>query len=88
VITDRYKLFHCYEPEMNYWTLIDRERDPHELKNVYDDPAYASTRKELHAEVRRLRKELKVPEKDPPASITQKKKAPDGGDKKAGTPKR
>jgi hypothetical protein len=40
VVTDRYKLFHFYEPEMNYWTLIDRETDPHEMKNVYaKDPA-------------------------------------------------
>ena len=28
VVTDRYKLFHFYEPEMNYWTLIDREKRP------------------------------------------------------------
>ncbi len=68
VVTDRYKLFHFYEPEMNYWTLMDREKDPHELKNVYDDPAYAETRKTLHAELTRLRTELKVPESDPAGS--------------------
>jgi len=66
VVTDRYKLFYFYEPEMNYWTLIDREKDPHELKNAYDDPAYAETRKQLHAELDRLRAELKVPAADPP----------------------
>ena len=65
VVTDRYKLFHFYEPEMNYWTLIDRQQDPHELKNVYEDPAYATTRAELHAELARLRSELKVPDQDP-----------------------
>jgi hypothetical protein len=32
VVTDRYRLFYFYEPEMNYWTLINREKDPHELK--------------------------------------------------------
>jgi arylsulfatase A-like enzyme len=65
VVTDRYKLFHFYEPEMNYWTLMDRQQDPQELKNVYDDPSYASTRAELHTELARLRSELKVPEQDP-----------------------
>ncbi|MEQ1853023.1 MAG: sulfatase [Chthoniobacteraceae bacterium] len=65
VVTDRYKLFHFYEPEMNYWTLMDREKDPQELKNVYDDPSYAETRKTLHAELERLRTELKVPAQDP-----------------------
>ena len=69
VVTDRYKLFHFYEPEMNYWTLIDRRRDPHELKNVYDNPAYAETRGTLHAELERLRRELKVPAQDPPESM-------------------
>jgi arylsulfatase A-like enzyme len=68
VVTGRYKLFHFYEPEMNYWTLIDRQQDPHELKNVYDDASYAPVRQELHAELDRLRKELKVPAEDAPAS--------------------
>ena len=54
---------------MNYWTLIDREKDPHELKNVYDDPAYAETGKTLHAELQRLRAELQVPAEDPPGSV-------------------
>lgn len=69
VVTDRYKLFHFYEPEMNYWTLIDREKDPHELKNVYDDPAYAQARQTLHAELDRLRRDLKAPAQDPPESL-------------------
>jgi arylsulfatase A-like enzyme len=81
VVTDRYKLFHFYEPEMNYWTLMDREKDPQELKNVYDDPAYAETRKTLHAELTRLRTDLKVPATDPtgtqgtPAAGAKKGKA-------------
>jgi arylsulfatase A-like enzyme len=53
VVTDRYKLFHFYEPEVNYWSLIDREKDPQEMVNVYRDPAYAATVKELHAELDR-----------------------------------
>jgi arylsulfatase A-like enzyme len=87
VVTDRYKLFHFYEPEMNYWTLIDRQRDPNELKNVYDDPGYIDTRRELHAELQRLRTELKVPAQDAPASISSKA-GPGGGKKKAGAQKK
>ena len=68
VVTARHKLFHFYEPEYDTWTLIDRERDPQELKNVYDDPAYAAVRAELHAELERLRRELKVPAQDPDAA--------------------
>jgi arylsulfatase A-like enzyme len=82
VVTDRYKLFYFYEPEMNYWTLIDRERDPHELKNVYDEPGYAGTRRQLHAELQRLRTELKVPAEDPPASM-RPNQPPAGAQKKA-----
>jgi arylsulfatase A-like enzyme len=69
VVTDRYKLFHFYEPDMNDWTLIDRESDPNEMRNVYDDPAHAAARAELHTELTRLRTELQVPEQDPPESF-------------------
>jgi arylsulfatase A-like enzyme len=71
VVTDRYKLFHFYEPDVNYWTLIDREKDPKEMTDVYKDPAYATTVKELHAELTRLRTELKVPAEDAPESISR-----------------
>jgi arylsulfatase A-like enzyme len=66
VVTDRYKLFHFYEPDIDYWTLIDRKQDAQELKNVYDQPEHAKVQKELHGELDRLRKELKVPAVDPP----------------------
>lgn len=79
IVTDRYKLFHFYEPEMNYWTLIDRDKDPHELRNVYDDPTYASVRKTLHEELNRLRAELKVPVEDPPESYPSRAKAKASG---------
>lgn len=86
VVTDRYKLFHFYEPATNYWTLMDRERDPAELKNVYDDPSYAEIRDQLHKELQRLRSELKVPEQDAPASITPSP-LPRAEKKKAAGPK-
>ena len=76
VVTDRYKLFHFYEPETNYWTLIDRRQDPRELENVYDDQGYAKVREELAAELARLREELKVPDQDAPESLTPARRAP------------
>ena len=50
-----YKLI--YFPELGEWELFDLEKDPHELKSVYDDPAYAETVKDLKAELERLRKQ-------------------------------
>ena len=56
VRTRRYKLIHFYD-YIDAWELYDLERDPHELKNVYDDPGYAETLKTLKAELQRLRKQ-------------------------------
>ena len=57
VRTERYKLI--YFNKINQWELFDLQKDPHELKNVYTDPAYAETVKTLKAEMYRLKKELK-----------------------------
>jgi arylsulfatase A-like enzyme len=73
IVTDRYKLVHFYEPEMNYWELFDLEKDPHEMKSVYNDPAYSEVQSKLHQELDQLRKDLKVPDQDAPASIIPKK---------------
>ncbi len=59
VITDRYKLVHYYKPDVDDWELLDREKDPLEVRNFYNDPAYAATVKELHAELERLKVEVK-----------------------------
>jgi arylsulfatase A-like enzyme len=72
VITDRYKLARFYvptaegKPKVDYWGLYDREKDPNETKDFHSDPAYAGTVKELKAELARLRKKLKVPDRVPP----------------------
>lgn len=58
VITDRYKLVHYYLPDVDDWELLDREKDPHEVKSFYNDPAYADVVKQLHAELDRLRVEV------------------------------
>jgi len=54
VRTKQYKLIHFYN-DIDEWELYDLEKDPHELKNVYGDPAYADIVKELTAELKRLR---------------------------------
>jgi arylsulfatase A-like enzyme len=74
VVTQRYKLVHFYEPDVNLWEMFDLKSDPKELTNVYDKPEHAAARKELHDELKRLRAELKVPDPDPPETIIGKKK--------------
>ena len=69
VITDRYKLIHYYKPDVDDWELLDRQADPLEVKNFYGDPGYAPVVKELHAELERLRKEVKETEAPPRAAF-------------------
>ncbi|MCR4414055.1 MAG: sulfatase [Thermoguttaceae bacterium] len=71
VVTARYKLVRFYEPQLDYWELFDLEKDPRELTSVYGRPDYAAVQRELHAELARLRQELKVPDPDPPETITK-----------------
>lgn len=76
VITDRYKLVHYYKPDVDDWELLDREKDPQEVKSYYNDPAYADTVKELKAEILRLQAEVK--EDMPPPRFTHGNKAFEG----------
>jgi arylsulfatase A-like enzyme len=55
--TEKYKLI--YFNKIDQWELFDLEKDPHELKNLYNDPAHAETVKKLKEEMYRLKKELK-----------------------------
>jgi arylsulfatase A-like enzyme len=57
VRTERYKLIHYYT--VDEWELFDLKTDPQEIKNVYSDAAYAETRKELEAELKRLQAQYK-----------------------------
>jgi arylsulfatase A-like enzyme len=65
VVTQRYKLVYFYEPEADYWELFDLQKDPKELRSVYGQADYADVQKKLHEELKRLRKELQVPDPDP-----------------------
>jgi arylsulfatase A-like enzyme len=57
VRTLKHKLI--YFNKIDQWELYDLEKDPHELKNVYADAAYAPAAKMLKEELYRLKKELK-----------------------------
>jgi arylsulfatase A-like enzyme len=59
----RYKLIHYYRrgnqvtgSNMSAWELFDLEEDPHEMHNVYDDPAYSGVVESMKQELRRLRR--------------------------------
>ena len=63
VRTARYKLIHYYL--IDEWELFDLDRDPSELRSVYDDPGYATVRAELSDRLAALRLEYQVPDEDP-----------------------
>jgi arylsulfatase A-like enzyme len=56
VRTKRHKLIHYYR--VGEWELFDLQSDPHELKSVYDDPAYSEVVQKLKAEINRLQTDL------------------------------
>jgi len=67
VRTERHKLIHYYRQKE--WELFDLAKDPHEVKSVYADPAYAGLVKRLKAEIERHRGELKVPDDRAPEIV-------------------
>ena len=54
IVTEKFKLIHFYH-DIDEWELYDREKDKEEMKNVYNDPAYESIKKELHDKLTALR---------------------------------
>jgi arylsulfatase A-like enzyme len=56
--TERYKLIHFYY-DLDEWELYDLEKDPHEMKSVYNDPDYSGIQEELHRKLNELRKQYK-----------------------------
>ena len=63
VRTARYKLIHFWEE--GAWELFDLERDPQELRSVYDDPRYADVVPALTRRLRELRSGYGAPDVDP-----------------------
>ncbi len=54
VSTSRYKLMHFYY-DIDEWELYDLEKDPKEMRNVYNDPAYVEVRRDMHQRLAELR---------------------------------
>lgn len=54
VRTNRYKLIHFYY-DVDIWELYDLEKDPSEMHNVYDNPAYKATQDLMHKRLVEMR---------------------------------
>ena len=52
------KLIHFYN-DIDQWEMYDMIADPKELNNVYDNPAYASKRAQMHALLEKVQQEYK-----------------------------
>ena len=63
VTNGRHKLIYFYQN--NEWELFDLGKDPNELSNVYGNSDYTMIQTDLLVELKRLRVQYKVPEKDP-----------------------
>lgn len=66
--TRRYKLIHWFgagvngDPDIDSWELYDLKKDPCEVHNVSMDPAFASIRERLTAQLAALRREAGIHE--------------------------
>ena len=58
IVTTDYKLVHFYD-DIDEWEMYDLEKDPDEMKSVYDDPEYADIVKELKIKLAELRTKYK-----------------------------
>lgn len=56
--TDRYKLIHFYY-DIDEWELYDLQKDPQEMKNVYNDPSYKKIKATMHKKLAELRVKYK-----------------------------
>ena len=72
VADGRYKLIHFYEKEVDQWELFDLKSDPGEMKSVYGKPGMTKVQKRLNKQLAMHRRELEVPEEDPPHSIVKR----------------
>ncbi len=56
--TQDFKLIHFYR-DINSWEMYDLKKDPHELNNVYGNPAYADKQRELTDQLKDIQKQYK-----------------------------
>lgn len=59
IVTEDYKLAHFYY-DIDEWELYDRKKDPAEMRNVFNDPAYA----EVVAEMKQALADIRVKYQD------------------------
>jgi arylsulfatase A-like enzyme len=71
VRTDRYKLIYFYE--QGKWELYDLSLDPHEMRNVHRDPAYAAVSTRLAREMKDLRRSYRIPEQIGPLAQAERR---------------
>ena len=55
VRTDTHKLIRFKDVGMDHWEMYDVKSDPAEMFNIYDNPAYANIRQDLHLKLQKLR---------------------------------
>ncbi len=53
IVTERFKLIHFYY-DIDEWELYDLQKDPRELKNVYNDQEYSDIKVDLHERLDKL----------------------------------
>jgi arylsulfatase A-like enzyme len=53
--TRTHKLIRFKDVGMDHWEMYDLQNDPSEMRNIYDDPASADIRQELHLKLQGLR---------------------------------
>lgn len=58
ISTKDYKLIHFYH-DVDEWELYDLKKDPNEMHNLYDEPAYGSIREKLKKDLKDLRLKYK-----------------------------
>ncbi|MDN3670232.1 sulfatase [Echinicola jeungdonensis] len=58
IVNEDFKLAHFYY-DIDEWELYDRKKDPMEMNNVYNDPAYVDVVKELKGKLKELRVKYK-----------------------------
>ena len=58
IVNKDFKLVHFYY-DVDEWELYDRNKDPKEMKNVYNDPDYSEIVEKLTKDLYDLRKKYK-----------------------------
>ena len=71
VRTARYTLANFFD--VGEWELFDLEKDPKQLKSVFNDPAYAEVAANLKDELARLRAQYRLPPNEKSPAPTAKK---------------